>query len=296
MRIGMNVTQALAALSMLYAAATAVATFVSPILLPFAAARGQIVVWIVGAALALSAFAFGAIVALRKPYARKLGFLVVALAYLAAGFFGLLGVVVEEAHLGFLLWCVITAAYASVATFRLIRWPEPGSRKRPKSDLGIFISYRRDDANDTVGRIYDYLKEDFREDRLFLDVERQIAGKDFRDTIRNALDRSDVVLAIIGLRWVSIADEHGKRRLDNPADFVRQEIEAALNNSRVRIIPILVQGAKMPKVEDLPASLQPLCYLNAMATRPDPDFRMDMDRLVAALRQSELDMSAVQQQ
>lgn len=281
--------------SILFAAATAVATLISPTLLPSATPLGQAVVFAVGAALTLSAFALGAMLTFRNQYGRRMGFLVVVVAFSGAALFGLLSVVVEKSRLVFLLWCAITVAYAGVATNQVIRWPKLGSRDGPKSDLAIFISYRRDDANDTVGRIYDYLKEEFREERLFLDVERQVGGQDFREAIRSALDQSDVLLAVIGLKWVGIVDEQSRRRLDDPRDLVRREIEFALD-SRTRVIPVLVQGAKMPKPEDLPGSLHPLCYRNAIAIRPDPDFRNDIDRLVSALRTSELAAHAVRSQ
>jgi hypothetical protein len=286
-----NTNRALAWQSMLFAACVAAATLISPIILKSAAPLGQLIVFAMGAAVAIAAFAFGAMLANQHRHARRMGFVVVALAFSAAALFGLLSAIVNESRLVFLGWCTVTAAYAGIATYQLVRWPEVASMDRPKSNLAIFISYRRDDANDTVGRIYDYLKQEFVEERLFLDVERQVVSQDFRETIRNALEQTDVLLAVIGSRWLEIADEQGRRRLDDPVDLVRREIELAFG-SRVRVIPILVQGTKMPKARDLPDSLRPLCYLQAMTVRPDPDFRSDIARLVSALRALELNPSA----
>jgi hypothetical protein len=277
---------------LLFAAVAAFATLVSPIALESRLPLGQDIVVAMGAALTASAFAFGAMLAFQNRHARKMGILVVALAFSSSALCGLLAFFVEQFRLEFLIGAAITLLYAVAATHTLIRWPEAGSRERTKSTLGIFISYRRDDAIDTVGRIYDYLKQDFDEERLFLDVERQEAGENYKVAIRSALERSDVLLAVIGLKWVGIADEQGRRRLDDSADLVRWEIEFALD-SRVRVIPILVQNAKMPKSQDLPESLRTLCDRNAIAIRPDPDFRRDIDRLVSALRASGFAATAV---
>lgn len=290
--VGAKTNRALAWQSLLFAAGAAAATLISPLMLQSAAPLGQAIVFGLGAMLALSAFAFGAMLAVQNRYARKAGFVVVALAYTGSALCGLLSIVVEDSRLIFLLWSAVALAYAAAGTHRLVRWPAAGAADRPKSTLRIFFSYRRDDANDTVARIYEYLKQDFAEDRMFLDVERQIGGDDFREAIRSALAQADVVLAVIGPKWVVVTDEQGRRRLDDSTDLVRREVEFALG-SRARVIPVLVQGAKVPKPEDLPETLGPLCYRNAVAIRPDPDFRRDVDQLVGALRQPELDVPSV---
>ena len=86
-------------------------------------------------------------------------------------------------------------------------------------------------------------------------------------------------LAVIGRQWLESESETGRRRLDDPRDFVRIEIEAALQRD-IPVIPLLVQGALVPDEEDLPPSLQSLIYRNAISIRPDPDFHRDVDRLI----------------
>ena len=87
----------------------------------------------------------------------------------------------------------------------------------------IFISYRRDDASGHAGRLYDDLAERFGDDRVFIDIDTIEPGVDFGDSIEQALDRCEVVLAVIGKSWVTITDSAGLRRLDNPDDYVRME-------------------------------------------------------------------------
>lgn len=113
---------------------------------------------------------------------------------------------------------------------------------------------------------------------VFKDVETIPLGLDFRDVIRKALGKCKVVLAVIGRDWVSATDEAGERRLDNPADFVRIELEATLERG-IPVVPVLVDDAPIPKARDLPESLGALVYRNGIPIRPDPDFDHDMDRL-----------------
>src|SRR5262249_48340178 len=89
-------------------------------------------------------------------------------------------------------------------------------------------------------------------------------------------------LAVIGRQWLTVTDAAGKRRLDDPADFVRIEIEAALQRD-IPSIPVLVQHAAMPGPRQLPSSLQSLAYRNGIAVRSDPDFHRDVDRLIQHL-------------
>ena len=91
----------------------------------------------------------------------------------------------------------------------------------------IFISYRRADSAGYAGRIYDRLAAHFGEDAIFMDVNTIEAGLDFVEVLENAVRSCDVLVALIGTRWLNIKDTEGKRRLDNPQDFVRIEIAAA---------------------------------------------------------------------
>ena len=120
----------------------------------------------------------------------------------------------------------------------------------------IFISYRRADASGFAGRLFDYLSTRFGEENIFMDVEGLDLGVDFHKALDEAVGACDVLLALIGNQWLNIKNENGQRRLDDPKDFVRIEIAAALNR-KIRVIPILVQGARMPKKKELPKKLAP---------------------------------------
>ncbi|GEM_PF-2060783 len=147
----------------------------------------------------------------------------------------------------------------------------------------IFISYRRVDSHIITGRVHDWLVFAFGEKNVFKDVDDIPPGMDFRMVLRNALDKCDAVLAIIGAEWLNNRDSQGRRRIDMPDDFVRMEIEAALSRDDVLVIPVLVNGAIMPTVDELPLKLRPLAYRNAVVIRHDPDFQRDMARLIDQL-------------
>ena len=118
---------------------------------------------------------------------------------------------------------------------------------------GIFVSYRRQESAHLAGRLYDRLTDRFGEGQVFIDVNAIEPGVDFAEEISRAVAACQVLLAVIGPDWLMAVDERGRRRLDNPDDLVRLEIEAALAR-HVRVIPILVEGAVMPGQEDLPES------------------------------------------
>src|SRR5580693_2788527 len=109
----------------------------------------------------------------------------------------------------------------------------------------IFISYRREEAAYAAGRLFDRLLRRFPKSQIFMDVDRLEAGEDFVEAIDASVASCDVLIAVIGRRWLDASDQGGKRRLDNPEDFVRLEISAALRR-RVRVIPVLLDGALMP--------------------------------------------------
>lgn len=274
----------LAQLSILLAMANVVGTAAALARLPNAVDLGQWILVAVGALSSLSAFVFGVTISLRTPRARWAGFAAVAVSILAAALFSLLAYVVPEAFWIFSVWTVALLSYAVLATHRLVRWPERGLTEEPKSRLAIFISYRRDDSRDTAGRVLDHLRLAFEEEHLFLDVNRQAPGEDYRRVIETALEHSDVLLVVIGPDWVNTTNREGRRRLLDPDDMVRIEIEIALRRD-LRIVPVLVENASMPRPQDLPPSLAPLCYRSALPVRPDPEFQPDMQRLVAALRE-----------
>jgi hypothetical protein len=152
----------------------------------------------------------------------------------------------------------------------------------PRAAGRIFISYRRKDSADVAGRIYDRLVDHFGEGTVFQDVEDIPLGMDFSEHISGVVSKCDAFLAIIGDEWLKVADDEGRRRLDNPADNVRIEIESALQR-KIPLIPVLVCGASMPREDELPESLRKLAYRNATQVRPNPDFRADMTRLIEGL-------------
>ena len=127
---------------------------------------------------------------------------------------------------------------------------------------GIFISYRRQDAAGYAGRLYDRLAGHFGADRVFMDVEGIEPGLDFVDAIGRAVASCEVLIVIIGPGWLA-TDSTGKRRLDDPKDFVRIETRAALAR-HIRVVPVLVDKAVMPLAEELPADLAPLVRRHAV--------------------------------
>ncbi|MEZ5959987.1 MAG: TIR domain-containing protein [Hyphomonadaceae bacterium] len=150
----------------------------------------------------------------------------------------------------------------------------------------IFIGYRRDDTADVAGRIYDALETRFGKERLFKDVDNIPPGVDFGKYIKGILPRCRVALILIGPNWINARDANGRRRLDDPNDWVRVEAETALAINGLQVVPVLINGAQMPSSTDLPLSLRPLVHRNAAIIRRDPDFRDDVARLANALRAS----------
>ncbi|MGG6240689.1 GUN4 domain-containing protein [Nodosilinea sp. AN01ver1] len=147
----------------------------------------------------------------------------------------------------------------------------------------IFISYRRSDSHADVGRIYDRLAAHFGKAAVFKDVDDIPPGVDFRDYLNRTLNQCAVLLVVIGPSWLTATDAQGRRRLDNPADWVRVEIEESLRRDDVLVVPLLVSHATLPQPDDLPTSLQDLAYRNYREARPDPDFHKDMGRLIDGL-------------
>jgi len=142
----------------------------------------------------------------------------------------------------------------------------------------IFVSYRRADAAPWAGRLQDSLAARLGADAIFQDVVAVLPGQDFTETIAAALADCEAALVVIGPQWLSVTDADGHRRLDQPADHVRTEIEAALE-SAARVIPVLVGGAVLPVEADLPVSLQPLARRQSVELR-DATWRRDVDALV----------------
>jgi hypothetical protein len=145
----------------------------------------------------------------------------------------------------------------------------------------IFISYRREETAYPAGWLFDRLADHFGAAQIFKDVDSIQLGDDFVQVINRAVGSCDVLLALIGDQWLTITDSHGRRRLEDPDDFVRLEIEAALKRN-VRIIPILVDGASIPRVDELPAGLTGLVRRQALEVSPSR-FEYDTSRLLKVL-------------
>jgi hypothetical protein len=145
----------------------------------------------------------------------------------------------------------------------------------------IFLSYRREETAYPAGWLFDRLVGHFGRDQVFKDVDSIELGDDFAEVIAAAVGACDVLLALIGDRWLTMTGQDGQRRLDDPHDFVRLEIEAALTRN-VRVIPILVEGAQMPGADEVPASLATLVRRQALELSPSR-FDSDTRRLLKVL-------------
>jgi TIR domain len=124
------------------------------------------------------------------------------------------------------------------------------------------VSYRRADSAGTAGRLSDRLSRHFGPGQVFRDIDSIEAGEDFEQTIRLALGAASAVLIVIGPRWLEASPEDGKRRIDDPLDYVRREIELALSLPTL-VIPVLVDGARLPPAGLLPESIRELTKRNA---------------------------------
>ena len=153
------------------------------------------------------------------------------------------------------------------------------------------MSYRREDTEFPAASLFDRLIAQFGEGQVFKDVDAIQPGDDFAEEIRAAVESCDVLLVLIGDRWLTAADNNGQRRLDHPEDFVRLEIQAALNRS-VRVIPILVGRARMPLPAELPECLTRLAGRQAFTLSADR-LSADTDELVKVLGQALRDVDPV---
>jgi hypothetical protein len=146
---------------------------------------------------------------------------------------------------------------------------------------GIFVSYRRDDSSGYATLLYDQLASRYGEQNVFMDVDSLEPGKDYGASIHDRVDTCDVMVAVIGPRWLTTADTAGGRRLDDPEDWVRAEVSSALARD-VRVIPVLVDGAAMPGARELPEPLAGLARREALALS-NRHVRQDMRRLNEAI-------------
>jgi hypothetical protein len=146
----------------------------------------------------------------------------------------------------------------------------------------IFINYRRGDEPGFTQALLSRLEAAFPSERLFIDIDNIPPGVDFVRQLDMQVAECDILLAVIGKNWLDAKDEHGNRRLDNPYDFVRNEIESALKQEK-QVIPVLVHEARMPHSDQLPESIRPLATRNAVRLTHER-FRADVDGLIKALQ------------
>jgi TIR domain len=145
----------------------------------------------------------------------------------------------------------------------------------------LFLSYRREDTAGYAGRLSDGLITRFGRSQVFRDIDAIPPGVNFVKGTDDAIAACDYVLLLIGNNWLSATTTAGDRRLDDPDDFVRREIEAAIKGD-VPIIPILVEGARMPTAAELPPTIATLTYFNALELA-DTRWDYDFNRLVSAV-------------
>ena len=145
----------------------------------------------------------------------------------------------------------------------------------------VFISYRRDDAAGEAGRLCDHLTRRFGSRAVFMDIDTIAPGTDFVVELDRALNTTAVVIVVIGRKWLTVTNPDGSRRIDDSTDFVRREIQTAFQRG-TRVIPLLVQGAAMPSVGDLPKELAPLATRQASAIQHE-EFSDDAQRLADAI-------------
>ena len=170
---------------------------------------------------------------------------------------------------------IAAAAHAGFVSFEITN-PAP-----PYPDKLIFINYRRSDSIDMSGRIHDHLVDHFLEDSVFRDYEDIPLGEDWELEIQRNVIAADVFLIIIGSDWLN---ETNKKRLFEPRDVLRKEIEFALAHSgSVTVIPVIVNDAKIPTKDELPPSLHKLRSHQAFFIRSDQRFYADMQLLIEGI-------------
>ncbi len=147
---------------------------------------------------------------------------------------------------------------------------------------GIFICYRRADAEGWAGRLSDSLKAELGRINIFRDIDDIPPGVEFDTYINEAVGSCGVLIALIGPRWLTVTDKTGSRRVDDPKDFIHLEILTALKRN-IRVIPALVGGMTMPDADELPEDLKPLARRQAYELS-DSRWNDDCRKLTDVLR------------
>src|SRR5262245_14702998 len=143
----------------------------------------------------------------------------------------------------------------------------------------IFINYRREDSIGAAGRLHDHLAQVFGANNLFVDV----VGADLKARVNNQVAACRVFLAVISPNWLGAKDEAGQRRLHNSDDFIAIEIAAAIAR-KIPVVPVLVDGAHMPRASELPKLLKPLARSQAIEVHQNY-FDEDVETLVETVRE-----------
>jgi TIR domain len=164
----------------------------------------------------------------------------------------------------------------------VVRLPEVGLTREYNCcmAIGVFVSYRRTDRRDVAGRLKDRLAKTFGQQNIFFDVDSVDFGLDFRTVIRETMASISVVVLVIGPRFET-------ERLHQANDVVRMELKEAMAQRKL-IVPVLVDGAIMPRPEEFPSELASIGFINAAPLRPDPDFGRDATRIVEGILRTSL--------
>ena len=134
---------------------------------------------------------------------------------------------------------------------------------KKKGQGRIFISYRRSDTQGYAGRLSDSLEAYFGGKRVFRDIEDIKGGSEYAKDIEKSLSSADAVIVLMGPNWLSVTGEDGKRRIDDPEDWVSQEIVTAIEQG-IRVFPVLIEGTVLPRKDELPEKLAPILNYNAI--------------------------------
>jgi len=148
----------------------------------------------------------------------------------------------------------------------------------------IFISYRRDDSKHAAGRLFGHLAQKFPTSRIFMDIDKIDPGEKFAEVIKERVESCQILIAVIGPHWLDARDADGKRRLDNPEDFVRLEVSAALERG-IRVMPVLVDDAEIPKSTQLPPDLQGIIGRQAVELSHNR-FATDAELIIGAINRA----------
>ena len=160
-----------------------------------------------------------------------------------------------------------------------------GQQLAPPGQAGIFISYRHADALPHARLLQINLRERFPGVPVFMDLDSIEVGVDFAKVIGGAIKACGVMVVLIGPQWATLENEEGRRRLDEPDDYVRFEVRTALRRG-VRVIPVLVEGARPPRRQELPPDLRRLARLNVLEMSCDHRYQFDADRLMGVIERA----------